>query len=137
MSPDGKTHNQIDHILVDRRRHSTVLDVLSFRAADCDSDHYLVVAKVRERLAVNKQRSHSLHTKRFNLKKLNEAEIMEQFHAEGSSSFAALEDLDTEEEINSARETNRENTQISAEHGRGGSLLITVTLSSLALFLLP
>jgi endonuclease/exonuclease/phosphatase family metal-dependent hydrolase len=53
-SPDGKTHNQIDHILVDRRRHSNVLDVRSFRAADCDSDHYLVVAKVRERLAVNK-----------------------------------------------------------------------------------
>jgi hypothetical protein len=26
-SPDGKTHNQIDHILVDRRRHSNILDV--------------------------------------------------------------------------------------------------------------
>jgi hypothetical protein len=26
-SPDGKTHNQIDHILVDRRRHLNVLDV--------------------------------------------------------------------------------------------------------------
>jgi hypothetical protein len=48
MSPDGKTHNQIDHILVDRRRHSNVLDVRSFRAADCDSDHYLVVAEVRK-----------------------------------------------------------------------------------------
>jgi endonuclease/exonuclease/phosphatase family metal-dependent hydrolase len=47
---------QIDNILVDRRRHSNVLDVRSFRAADCDSDHYVVVAKVRERLAVNKQR---------------------------------------------------------------------------------
>jgi hypothetical protein len=47
-SPDGKTHNQIDQILVDRRRHSNVLDVLSYRVADCDSDHYLVVAKVRE-----------------------------------------------------------------------------------------
>jgi hypothetical protein len=57
-SPDGKTHNQIDHFLVDRRRHSSVLDVRSFRAADCDTDHSLVVAKVRERLAVNKQRSH-------------------------------------------------------------------------------
>jgi hypothetical protein len=45
-SPDGKTHNQIEHILVDKRWHSDVLDVPSFRAADCDSNHYLVVAKV-------------------------------------------------------------------------------------------
>jgi hypothetical protein len=60
-SPDCKTHNQIDHILVDRRRHSNVLDVRSFRAADYDSDHYLVVAKVRERLALNKQISLKLN----------------------------------------------------------------------------
>jgi hypothetical protein len=71
-SPDGKTHNQIDHILVDRRSHSNILDVRSYRAADFDTDHYLVVAKVRERLAVNKQRSNRFHMERFNLKKLNE-----------------------------------------------------------------
>jgi endonuclease/exonuclease/phosphatase family metal-dependent hydrolase len=40
-SPDGKRDNQIDHILQDRQRHSNVLDVRSFRAADCDSDHYV------------------------------------------------------------------------------------------------
>jgi hypothetical protein len=48
MSPDGKTPNQIDHILIGRRKHSSVLDVQSFRATDCDAEHYLMVAKVRE-----------------------------------------------------------------------------------------
>jgi hypothetical protein len=85
-------------ILVDRRRHSNVIDVRSFRAADCDSDHYLVVAKVRERLAVNKQRSQRYDMERFNLKKLNEVEG--KFRVEVSNRFAALEDLDTEVEIN-------------------------------------
>jgi hypothetical protein len=107
MSPDGKTHNQIHHILVDRRRHSSLLDVRSFKTADCDSDHYLVVAKFRERLAVNKQRSHRFHMDRFNLKKLKEIEGKEQFCVEVSNRFSALEDLDAEVEINSAWETKR------------------------------
>jgi hypothetical protein len=28
-SPNGKTHNKIDHILIDRRRHSSILDDIS------------------------------------------------------------------------------------------------------------
>ena len=56
-SPDGQTHNQIDHVLIDRRWHSSILDVRSFSEADSDTDHYLVAAKVRERLAVRKQSS--------------------------------------------------------------------------------
>jgi hypothetical protein len=45
----------MDHILTHRRRNSSILDVQLFRPADCDTVHYLVVAKVRERLAVNKK----------------------------------------------------------------------------------
>jgi hypothetical protein len=41
--------------LIDRRRHSSVLDVQLFREADCDTDHYVVIAEVRERLAVSKK----------------------------------------------------------------------------------
>jgi hypothetical protein len=118
-SPDGKTLNQIDHILVDRRRHSYVIDVRTFRAADCDSDHYLVGAKVRERLAVNKQRSQRFDMERFNLKKLKDVESKEQFRVEVSNRFAALEDLDAEVEINSAWETIRENIKISAKESLG------------------
>jgi hypothetical protein len=114
-SPDGKTHNQIDHILVDRQRHSNVLDVRSFRTADCDTDHYLVVAKFRERLAMNKQRSHRFHMERLNLKKLNEVESKEQICVEVSNRLAALEQSDTEEEIESDWEMIRENIKISAK----------------------
>jgi hypothetical protein len=64
MSPDWKTHNHIDHILINRRKYSSILDIRSFRVADCDNDHNLVVAKVRERQAVNKQRSHRFHMER-------------------------------------------------------------------------
>jgi hypothetical protein len=57
----GLTEENYDHILIDRRRHSSILDVRSFRAADYDTDHYLVVEKVRERLAVSKQTTQRIH----------------------------------------------------------------------------
>jgi hypothetical protein len=77
------------------------------------------VAKVSERLAVNKQRSHRFDMERFNLKKSNDVEGKEQFRAEVSNRFAALEDLDAEVEINSAWETIRENIKISAKESLG------------------
>jgi hypothetical protein len=77
-----KTHSQIDNSLIDWRWHSSTSDVQLFRAADCDTDHYPIVAEVRETLAVSKQTTHRVHMKRFNLKKLNEVEDKEQCHVE-------------------------------------------------------
>ena len=74
-STDGKTHNRIDHTLIDRRWQSSVLEVRSFRGADCDTDQYLMVAKVRERFAVDKQAAQNFDMERFNLRKLNEREV--------------------------------------------------------------
>jgi hypothetical protein len=60
-SPDGKNHNQLDHIVIDKRRQSSVLDVRSFRAAGCDTGHYLVVAKFMEKLEVIIETRQSFH----------------------------------------------------------------------------
>jgi hypothetical protein len=86
--------------LIDRRRHSSILDVRSFRAADCDTDHYAVVAKIRERLAVSKRTTHRVHTERFNLEKLSEVEDKKRYSVEISNRFAASENLDTEGDVN-------------------------------------
>jgi hypothetical protein len=70
-SPDGKTHNQIDHILIDRRSHSSKLDVRFFRRPDSDADHYQVVAKVRERLTVIQKAAYTFDVEKFNHRNLS------------------------------------------------------------------
>jgi len=61
--------------MIERGWHSSVLDVRSFSGADCDTDHCLVVAKFRERLAVGKQAAQKFHWERLNLRKLNELKL--------------------------------------------------------------
>ena len=46
-SPDGQTHNQIDHLLIDALHVSNVMDVRTFRGANIDSDNYLLISKIR------------------------------------------------------------------------------------------
>ena len=41
----------------------SILNVQSFRGADCDIDHYLVVAEFKERLAVSKQAAQKFDVK--------------------------------------------------------------------------
>jgi hypothetical protein len=55
IPPGGNSHIQIYHSLIHRRWHTNVLDALLFRVVDYDTGHYLVMAKVRERLAASKQ----------------------------------------------------------------------------------
>jgi hypothetical protein len=59
ISPEGKTHNQNDHVLIDKRQQLNIVDVQSFREADCDT------AKVR--LSVSKQAAQNFDVERFNL----------------------------------------------------------------------
>jgi hypothetical protein len=72
------TNKRVDNITIDRRWNSNILDVRFFRGAECDTDHYLVVAKVRETVAVCKQATQIFDVERYNLRKLGELEISKQ-----------------------------------------------------------
>jgi len=113
-SPDGKTHNQIAHILIDRKWHSSILDVRIFRGADCDNDHYLVAEKVRERLAVSKQAAQKYDGERLNLRKLNELDVRKEYQIEITNRFASLENLSDVDDVNRAWENIKENIKTSA-----------------------
>jgi hypothetical protein len=93
-SPDGVTHDEIDHVLTDKRRHSNILDVRSFRGTDCDTDHCLVVAKLRERISASKRARQNFDLERFDLKSLDDVEVKEKYQVEISNRFAELESLD-------------------------------------------
>jgi len=59
-----------------------------------------VIAKVRQRLAVGKQAAQRVDRQRFNLRKLNEPEVREQYQVEITKRFAALENADDDEDVN-------------------------------------
>jgi len=64
--------------LVERRWYSSVLDVPSFRGADCDTYHCLVATEVRERLSVSKRETWKFDRNSFNVKGQNEGEVRAQ-----------------------------------------------------------
>jgi hypothetical protein len=79
----------------------------------------MVVAKVRDRLAVSKRTTHGVHTEKFDLKKLSEVVGKEQYRVEISNRFTALENFDTKLDVNRAWENIRENIKISVKESLG------------------
>jgi glycine betaine/choline ABC-type transport system substrate-binding protein len=79
----------------------------------------LVVAKVRERLAVSKRAAQKVDTERFNVKKLNEGDIKEKYQVTIRNKFASLENLEDSGDIKRAWDNIRENIKISSQESLG------------------
>jgi hypothetical protein len=79
----------------------------------------LVVAKVRERLAVSKRTAQKIDTERFKVKKLNEGDIKEQYQVTIRNKFAALVNLEGSGDISRAWDNIRGNIKISAQESLG------------------
>ena len=96
-SPDGRTLNHIDHVIVNSNMKSSVLDTRVMRGTDVFSDHYLVRTKIRLKLAKNKEKKNT--KERYYVKKLSSDVIRKRFNVEVRNRFEVLQDTgDLEEE---------------------------------------
>jgi len=69
------------------RNGGSLLDVRGYRRVDVASDHYLVVAQIKLKLAANKTPSQRVTRKKFNTEKLNHGEIRKKFEEELKASL--------------------------------------------------
>jgi len=71
-------NNQIDNILIDKRKTSSMLDVKSCRGASSDSDHFLVRERYRCKIAYSKHKPNRT-TRRLHIDALREASMVRRF----------------------------------------------------------
>jgi len=74
-----------------------------------------VIAKVRERLAVGKQAAQRFDRQRFNLRRLSEPEVREQYQTEITNRFAALENLSDDDDVDRTCENIKQNIKTSVK----------------------
>lgn len=89
-SPDGHTKSQIDHIMINSKWGHSLQDVLAMRHADIGSDHNLVSAKIR--LKLRKAKIGTNNSKRFDVTKLKDPVVREEFNITLRNRYSALRD---------------------------------------------
>jgi hypothetical protein len=106
-SPNGRDRNQIDHVMINRRWRGSLQDVRVKRGADVGSDHHLVVGKLKIKLRRTDTPPKQL--KRFNISKLKDANIRQEFNIQLKNRFEtlAVQSNNIEEDWNQLADTYR------------------------------
>ncbi|KAK9753812.1 hypothetical protein QE152_g1781 [Popillia japonica] len=95
--PGRKETNQIDHVLVPERYAHSIKNVRTYRGADVDSDHFLVVVKIKELAAERKQRKTKKTEIKYNMEDLKNVIVAEKYSQEIQDSFNKADDINTVE----------------------------------------
>ena len=93
-SPGDTCRNQIDYIMVKQRFRNSVKDVRTYPGADMNSDHCLLVARVRLKIKIPKK---SERKEQLDLDCLKEKKVRDRFAAEVKNRFNTLIREETEQ----------------------------------------
>lgn len=87
-SPNCRDKNQIDHMMINGKWRGSLQDVRAMRGADVGSDHHLVVGKVRIKL--RRAGPPAKQAKRFNVQRLRDPKVKQEFCVNLQNRFQAL-----------------------------------------------
>ena len=89
VSPNGRTQNQIDQMMIRKEWRRSVEHTRVYRGADAASDHYLLVVKIKLKLHRNPNSAKT--NARFDTQKLENEMLKSRFSVELRNRFAVLE----------------------------------------------
>jgi hypothetical protein len=112
---DGKTENQIDHILIKARYKTSMIDRRSYRGASIDSVHCLVVMRIRAQINIKYSRSNTKFL-RYNISSLQKPEVKKEYEKRIQTLCTEL----NEKEIHSGDQTCCEEIVNKAGHKKVG-----------------
>jgi len=70
--------NQIDNVLISKRTASTITGVCTLRGPNCDSDHYLVRTKIRQRISKVEEGTYR-RSRKWDVTKLQNPDIKDKY----------------------------------------------------------
>ncbi|XP_022181589.1 uncharacterized protein LOC111041595 [Myzus persicae] len=79
MAPNRITKNQIDHVLIQNKHKGCIKSVRSYRGADADSDHYLVITKLKIRLSERWKKVKYVKSVKYDIEKLSAKKVLEEY----------------------------------------------------------
>ena len=95
VSPDNKTLNQIDYIIIQEKWKSKLKNSRAYHSADISSDHFLLLANFV--ITHKKQKKIQKVPKRYDVDKLTGKDLAEKFCTQIGGAFAPLLQLETDD----------------------------------------
>ncbi|XP_055387207.1 uncharacterized protein LOC129615849 [Condylostylus longicornis] len=100
--PGTSNTNQIDHILINKRRLSSCEDIRVYRTPNCDSDHYITVVKYKHRIS-KCGRVARTRQKKWDIDKLKNEAYKERYKCVLNNFIESIESNAVEENVDEIR----------------------------------